>query len=169
MTLNDGLHVVSLLHVSHLNVRRLDILPLFESRADCVPNHSVHGTIHEFPSQFQLSDVILPCGQTVFEIGIASGQFKPVASLGDVLASSGCFGLCAKLVEPISHSMLVFSLFQELHGLIKTLYFHCPILPFVKVVAQTLTIEHVSDALKLAHLHTTASHSLLLGDDFLLR
>ena len=63
--------------------------------------------------------------------------------------------------------MLVFSLFQKLHRLIQSLHLHRSILPLIIVVAKAFSIKHVSYSFKFTNLHTTATNSLLLRNDFL--
>lgn len=121
LTLNMSRHVVSFFHISHLHIRRLNVLPLLEGSSNSVAHHAVHGAVHELPGKFKLTDVFLPGGNAVFQVRIASHQIEPIAAGCDVLTTSGCFGLGSKLVEPEPHPMLVLSLFEFLHSFVQVL------------------------------------------------
>ena len=85
-----------------------------------------------------------------------------------MLASLRSLCLRAELVKPVSKSVLSFSLLENSHALVKTLDLQSAVDPLLVVVLERLSVEHVPDTLKLADLHPTRPHSLLLSD-FLLR
>ena len=162
-----SLHVVGLFHVGHLDVCGLYILPSLESGTYSVPNQTIHGTVHELSREFELAHVLLPCGDAILQISIASRQIEPVAPSIDMLSTSNTLGLSTEFSKPEAHSVLMFGLVEEDHGLVETLNLDGTLLPLVVVIAEALPVEHVSDAFKLANLHSTTSNGLLL-DDFLL-
>ena len=95
LTFDVSRHVICFLHVGHLHLCGLDILPLLEGSTNGVSHDAIHGAVHELPRKFELSHVLFPSGDTVLQVGITASQFKPIAPGCDVRTTSRCLSLRA--------------------------------------------------------------------------
>ena len=65
LALDVILHIVCLLHISHLNLSCMSIFPFFESHADFISDDTVNCSCHEFLTEFELPDIFPPGSHTV--------------------------------------------------------------------------------------------------------
>lgn len=162
------LHTVCLLHVRHLHICGLDILPSFESTATFIPDKAIHGADHELSGEFKLPYILFPGGNTVLEVTSATSHVNPVTPTVDVFSTPGGFSLASPFCELEPHPVLMLRLFKDFHTRVQALDLKCTCLPLLEIVAHALPVEHVAYAFKFTDLHAATPYSLLLHNGLLL-